>query len=48
MRYEIWGCYKGQWEEVDSTDDERDAYYLIGEYQMAFSREWKLEIRDNG
>lgn len=41
----IRGQYKDkQPETVDTATSEQDAQYLLGEYRLAFGRDWKLWI----
>jgi hypothetical protein len=46
----IWGRHHGRTEKVDSATNQRDAAYLVGEYQMAYGREWTVWMgrRDEG
>lgn len=46
--YEIWGKYRGNSEEIDATDDEANANYLVAEYQFAFGNEWEIWIKEGG
>jgi len=43
--YEIIGIYKGQLEVVDEASSIQEANYLLGEYRIAFGKEWSLRIR---
>ena len=45
--YKIMGTYQGETEELDETSDLRDAEYLLGEYRMAYGREWRIFIQGN-
>jgi hypothetical protein len=40
--YQIMGKYRGKVEEVDTATGERDADYLVGEYRLAFGRDWEI------
>lgn len=42
----IWGRLKGQRnpEIIDRAVSVRDASYLLGEYQLAFGKSWKIWI----
>jgi hypothetical protein len=43
--YKIMYKYPGlEWEEIDETDDEEDARFLLGEYKLAY-RVGKLKIK---
>ena len=44
MSFLIMGTYKGQTEEVDSTETAEEAETLLSEYRMAFGSDWTLEI----
>ena len=46
----IWGRHHGRTEKIDSATSPRDAAYLVGEYQMAYGREWSVWAgrRDEG
>jgi hypothetical protein len=46
MTYKIMGKYGNlPWEEVDQTEDVKDAQYLLGEYRMAYGTGWQLKIK---
>jgi hypothetical protein len=37
----IWGKYKNKpIEKIDQASNQRDADYLVGEYRLAFGRDW--------
>lgn len=40
----IWGKYlvTGITERIDNATSKGDAAYLVGEYQMAFGRDWQI------
>ena len=38
----IVGVYRGKREEIDQTETEKDADYLVKEYAMAFGKDWTL------
>jgi hypothetical protein len=42
--YRIMGNYEGTTEEVDSTDDKKEAIRLRGEYQLAFGSSWSVWV----
>jgi len=43
MTISIWGKYKtAPAEEIDEAADEKEANYLIGEYRMAYGRDWHV------
>jgi len=43
MTISIWGKYQGKKPEViDRASSPRDAAYLVGEYKMAFGRDWVI------
>jgi hypothetical protein len=43
--YYIMGKYRGQTEKVDTAHSEKSANYLLGEYRLAFGRDWELWIQ---
>jgi hypothetical protein len=47
-KWEIVGRYRGQSEVIDEADDERTADYLVGEYQLAYGRDWVVTKRPAG
>lgn len=46
--YSIWGKYNGRWEKIDSANCQHTAFNLAYEYQVAFGRNWEIEIRHKG
>lgn len=43
MTISIWGRYKNNKPEVvDRASSEREANYLVGEYRMAFGKDWTI------
>lgn len=44
-KYEILGTYRGETEVIDEADDKATADYLVGEYQLAYGREWSVRKR---
>ena len=41
----IWGRYNnGKKEKIDTTSTKREANYLVGEYQLAFGKGWKIWV----
>lgn len=38
--FKIFARYRGVREEIDSTETEAEAIYLVGEYQLSYGREW--------
>lgn len=38
----IWGRYRGNVEKIDSASSKSSADYLVGEYRMAFGKEWEI------
>ena len=40
--YKIMGKYHGTTEEIDTARDEQEADYLVGEYQMAYGKDWTV------
>lgn len=42
--YRIMGKYKGQTEEIDTAETEKEAQYLQGEYQLAYGAQWQVWI----
>jgi len=43
--YLILGRYQGNTEEIDETEDRKDAVYLRGEYAMAYGAGWAISIK---
>lgn len=49
MKYRIVGVYQGKREVVDEAETETYANYLVGEYRLAFGKDWSIykeETRD--
>jgi hypothetical protein len=45
--YKIVGTYNGQTENVETDIEDMDtALYLLGEYEMAYGKDWKLTIEE--
>ena len=42
--YKIMGEYRGEQEELDSSNSFIEAEYMLAEYQMAFGQEWAIWI----
>ena len=40
--YQIMGKYRGKVEEVDTATGVQEADYMVGEYTMAFGRDWGI------
>jgi len=40
MTIKIWGRYQGTSEVLDEAEDQKTADYLVGEYRMAYGRDW--------
>lgn len=38
----IWGKYRGEIERIDQASNEKEAQYLVGEYRLAFGKDWKI------
>lgn len=41
-KYRIIGKYQASSEEIDTAKDLKEAEYLVGEYQMAYGKEWSV------
>lgn len=45
----VLGRYKdGEEEQVDQAETQREAEFLLGEYQVAYGRDWTLRISEQG
>jgi hypothetical protein len=42
--YRIMGNCRGEVEEIDCSDDKKEAKRLVNEYKMAFGPSWKVWI----
>ena len=42
MTIAIWGKYQGKVERIDTASSQRDASYLVNEYQLAYGRDWTV------
>ena len=40
--YDIIGVYQRREEVIDTAQDKEEADYLVGEYKLAYGREWKV------
>ena len=40
--YLIMGEYRNETEELDSAEDVQEADFLVGEYRIAFSKNWHI------
>ncbi len=43
--YELIGKYNGKQEVLDTADTIEEAYFLLGEYMMAFGSDWNIIIK---
>ena len=46
--YSIYANFGHGWEKVDDTYDESNAYYLLGEYQLAYGLDTPVRIKHKG
>ncbi len=44
--YTIYGTYKGNTEEIDTAEDLQSAEYLVGEYKLAYGKDWTIWYED--
>jgi len=47
MTYRIMGNHQGSIEEIDSTNNYKDACFLANEYRMAFGIGWQIWVEEN-
>jgi len=46
MRNELWAKHvKGEWEHIDTADEDNPKGFLLDEYRMAFGTGWKFAWR---
>jgi len=45
-KYRIMGKYRNRSEEIDCTDTEKEANYLVSEYQMAYGSDWVVWVEE--
>lgn len=47
--YSIWVKQPGlPWEKIDDTYNERDAWFLVGEYRLVYGKETVIQVRHHG
>jgi hypothetical protein len=44
--YTIYGSYRGNTEEIDTAEDLTSAEYLVGEYKLAYGKDWDIWYED--
>jgi hypothetical protein len=49
MRNELWGKYlDGEWEHLDTANEDNPRAFLLEEYRIAFGAGWKFTWRKEG